>query len=37
VHRRGDRAGISFDAVTPSSLEILSGWLAKAKFPTRPA
>jgi hypothetical protein len=37
VHRGGDRAGISFDAVTPSSLEILSGWLAKAKFPTRPA
>jgi PilZ domain len=35
VHSRPDRTGIVFDAVTPSSLEMLSKWLAKAKFPTR--
>ncbi len=32
-----DRAGIVFDAVAPSSLEMLSKWLAQAKFPTRRA
>jgi PilZ domain len=37
VHGRADRAGIAFDAVSPSSLEMLSKWLAQAKFPTRPA
>jgi hypothetical protein len=37
VHSRGGRAGIAFDAVTPSSLEMLSKWVAKAKFPLRRA
>jgi hypothetical protein len=37
VHSRAERTGIAFDAVVPSSLEILSRWLAQAKFPTRPA
>jgi PilZ domain len=37
VHSRAARTGIAFDAVAPSSLEILSKWLAHAKFPTRPA
>jgi hypothetical protein len=37
VHSRRDRAGIVFDAVAASSLEMLSKWLAQAKFPTRPA
>jgi hypothetical protein len=37
VHSRADRAGIVFDAVVPSSLEVLSKWLAQAKFPTRRA
>jgi hypothetical protein len=35
VHSQKDRAGIAFDEVTPASLEILSTWLAKAKFPIR--
>jgi hypothetical protein len=37
VHSRSDRAGIAFDAVAPASFEILSKWLAQAKFPTHPA
>jgi hypothetical protein len=37
VHSRTDRAGILFEAVAPSSFEMLSKWLAQAKFPTRPA
>jgi len=37
VHSRAERTGIAFNAVAPSSLEILSKWLAQAKFPTRPA
>jgi len=37
VHSRRDRAGIAFDAVAASSLEMLSKWLAQAKFPTRRA
>ena len=37
VHSRADRAGIVFDAVVPSSLEVLSKCLAQAKFPTRRA
>ena len=35
VHSQADRAGIAFGEVTPTSLELLSKWLAKAKFPTR--
>jgi PilZ domain len=35
VHSEENRAGIAFDQVTAPSLEILSAWLAKAKFPTR--
>jgi hypothetical protein len=37
VHSRLDRAGIAFDALTTSSFEVLSKWLAQAKFPTRRA
>jgi PilZ domain len=37
VHSEEERAGIAFEEVTPLSLEILSNWLAKAKFPTRGA
>jgi len=37
VHSRTDRAGIVFDAVAPSSLEMLSKWLGQAKFPMRRA
>jgi hypothetical protein len=37
VHAREDRAGIAFDALTTSSFEVLSKWLAHAKFPTRRA
>jgi hypothetical protein len=37
VHSGTDRAGIAFDAVAPASFEILSKWLAQAKFPTHPA
>ena len=37
VHSRANRAGIVFDAVGSSSLEVLSKWLAQAKFPTRGA
>jgi hypothetical protein len=37
VHSRADRAGIAFKALAPASSEILSKWLAQAKFPTRRA
>ncbi len=37
VHSQADRAGIAFDEVSPASLEMLSEWLTKAKFTTRPA
>jgi hypothetical protein len=35
VHCRADRAGISFEAVASSSLEMLNKWLSQAKFPLR--
>ena len=37
VHSRTDRAGIAFESLAPASSEILTKWLAQAKFPTRPA
>ena len=37
VHSRIDRAGITFESLAPASSEILSKWLAQAKFPTRRA
>jgi hypothetical protein len=37
VHSRADRAGISFEAVASSSLEMLTKWLSQAKFPLRRA
>jgi hypothetical protein len=35
VHSRGDRAGVAFDGIESSSLEVLNKWLSQAKFPTR--
>ena len=35
VHSQADRAGVAFREVTPTSLELLSKWLATATFPTK--